>query len=150
MKNRLIKTLLLLFFIFLAPGLLSAQEVIGKIFTKQEADQMFGPVLKKFDIDANAVRALLDRAGEYIMFNYDTDDLYVVDGKKKLIFNYGQMKNNFPTEIFRVFSVSVVRDLLSRGNEEKVHVEKRTDVLTLTYSESTMDMSSPCPPNCGL
>ncbi|MGE5431194.1 MAG: hypothetical protein ACM3QX_08975 [Syntrophomonadaceae bacterium] len=147
MKNLIQKTLILFsFFIFFAPGLLSAQ---GKIFTKAEADQMFGPVLKKFDIDVNAVRALLDKAGDRIMFNYDTDDLYITDGKKKLIFNYGQMKNSFPTEIFRVFGVSVVRDLLSRGNEDKVHVEKRTDVITVSYAESTMDFSSECPPNCG-
>lgn len=149
MKNHIVKTLLVFaLFIFFAPGLLSAQEVYGKIFTKTEADQMFGPVVRKFDLNVNALQALLDKAGEYIMFNYDTDDLYVLDGKKKLIFNYGQMKNNFPTEIFRVFSVSVVRDLLSRGNEDKVHVEKRQDVITVSYSESTMDMSAGCPPNC--
>lgn len=133
---------------FFAPGLLSAQEVIGKIFTKAEADQMFGPVLKKFDIDVNAVKALLDQAGDYIMFNYDTDNLYIVNGKKKVIFNYGQMKNSFSTEIFRKFSVSVVRDLLSRGSENKVHIEKRTDVITITYSSLSMDMSTPCPPFC--
>lgn len=109
---------------------------------------MFGPVLKKFDIDVNAVKALLDQAGDYIMFNYDTDNLYVVNGKKKPIFNYGQMKNSFPTEIFRKFSVSVVRDLLSRGSEDKVHIEKRTDVITVSYAESTMDFSRPCPPLC--
>ncbi|MGE5353542.1 MAG: hypothetical protein ACM3P0_15765 [Acidobacteriota bacterium] len=149
MKNPILKTLLLFsFFMFFTPGLLSAQEVIGKIFTKTEADQMFGPVLKKFDIDVNAVKALLDQAGDYIMFNYDTDDLYVVNGKKKVIFNYGQMKNSFPTEIFRKFSVSVVRDLLNRGNEDKVHIEKRTDVITVSYAESTMDFARACPPNC--
>lgn len=142
--------LLFIFFIFFAPGLLSAQEVYGKIFTKAEADQMFGPVLKKFDIDVNEVKDLLDRAGNYIMFNYETEDLYVLDGKKKPILNYGQMKSNFLSETFRVFSVSVVRDLLSRGNEAKVHVEKRQDVVTVTYSESTMDYSYSCPPNCGL
>lgn len=145
MKKPILKFILLFsFFTFFAPGLLSAQ---GKIFTKTEADQMFGPVLKKFDIDANTVRALLDQAGDYIMFNYDSD-LYITNGKKKVIFNYGQMKNSFPTEIFRKFGVSVIRDLLSRGNEDKVHVEKRTDVITLTYAESTADMSDICPPNC--
>ncbi|MCU7491509.1 MAG: hypothetical protein HF300_13645 [Ignavibacteria bacterium] len=149
MKTPILKTLLFFsFFMFFVPNLLSAQEVIGKIFTKAEADQMFGPVLKKFDIDVNAVKALLDQAGDYVMFNYDSDDLYIANGKKKVIFNYGQMKNSFPTEIFRKFSVSVVRDLLSRGSEDKVHIEKRADVVTLTYAESTMDMAKLCPPNC--
>ncbi|HEX2869426.1 MAG TPA: hypothetical protein VHO03_20450 [Ignavibacteriales bacterium] len=149
MKKQIQKALLLFtFFIFFAPGLLSAQEVIGKIFTKAEADQMFGPVQKKFDIDVNAVKALLDQAGDYIMFNYDTDDLNIMDGNRKLIFNWGQIKKLLPTDVYRKFSVSVVRDLLSRGNEQKVHIEKRTDVITVTYSESTMDLGVYCPPDC--
>lgn len=149
MKNRLMKTLLLfIFFIIFAPGLLSAQEVYGKIFTKTEADQMFGPVLKNFDIDVSVLQSILDKAGDYVMFNYDADDLFVLDGKRKPLFTNGQMRYINPSEIFRMFSVSVVRDLLSRGSEDKVHIEKRTDLVTLTYSESTLDMSRGCPPNC--
>lgn len=149
MKNHLLKALLLfLFFIFFAPEVLSAQEVYGRIYSKTDADQIYGPVLKKFDIDLATVQALLDQAGDYIMFNYDTDDLLVLDGKRNLIFNRGQLKKILPSDIFKKFSVSVVKDLLSRGSEDKVHVEKRKDVISVTFAESTMEFAQDCPPNC--
>ena len=150
MKNHISKALLLLlFFIFFAPELLSAQSVYGKIYTKEEADELYGPVLKSLDINAAVVRALLNRAGDYIMFNYDTDSLYILDGKRNILFPNGRGRKIDPSEVFRVFSVSVVRDLLGRGNEDKVHIEKRKDVLSVTYSTNTMEMSMGCPPECG-
>jgi hypothetical protein len=58
---------------------------------------------------------------------------------------------NFPIDAaaaFKMFSVSLVRELLLKGQDEMTRVEKRKDVLSITNGAYTLELSVACPPFC--
>ena len=61
---------------------------------------------------------------------------------------YPREKSINAEDVFTLFSVSVVNDLLSNGNHPYVYVEQRSEVLTISYGEYTLELGSICPPFC--
>lgn len=51
-------------------------------------------------------------------------------------------------EVFHLFSVSIVQELLTKGSNAVTFVENRQNVLTLTNGDETLELSESCPPIC--
>lgn len=74
-----------------------------------------------------------------------------MDNKRNLLY---PSKAEFKvTDVFTVYSVSIVRELLSlknlkKGSMDEVAVEQRREVLSITYDNNTLEMGIRCPPFC--
>ena len=129
----------------------SPTKEIGKVFTSDEADKLFGPVLFSEDTPQSNLSQLLSKTEKTIMFGIINQQLIILDNKRNLL--YPEKAEYKDTDVFTGYSVSIVRDLLSnnrmnKGNEKGVSVEQRREVLSVTYGTNTLESGAKCPPMC--
>lgn len=139
MKN----LLLLLLFLILSSLQIFAQ---GKIFSKEEANKLFGDVLIKKEISTENLKLALEKSKNVIMFNIIDNNLYILDNNKNMIIPEGVSVNS--EVVFSVYAISVIEDLLSKGGNPFTYIEQRKEALTITNGDFTVDLSNPCPPMC--
>jgi len=144
--NSFVKSMLLSFLFSLVMISASLAQTYGHIFTKQEADEKFGPVLQSVAISKPTFQSFLTQTNNYIMFKVVDNKVIVLDNKRHAIFPLGVSINS--TAQFTMYSVSVINDLLSRGNDNTIYIEQRSNVLSISCGGITMEVGSLCPPIC--
>lgn len=121
--------------------------VIGEIFTKEEAEKYYGPVKFSKEIKTDELKNLTAKTQDYIMLAITDGKIEALDHQRKPI-----ISNNSRTvsekEVFHIISNSVLLDLLEKGGEETSYVEQRTSVFTITNGNSVLEKANPCPPYC--
>jgi hypothetical protein len=140
-----IKSTLAIF--LLLSGLTFSQQVIGKIYSKQEADNLYGTVLSSVPINSITLTDLLSNSTNYIMFRIANGSAFIVDNNR-----YPLYPGNFtvsPNDVFRVFSVSLVYKLLQDGNGPVTDIESRNNgIISITNGIYTLEYGNTCPPYC--
>jgi hypothetical protein len=165
MKKTLSITLMISFMVILFSSLTVAQDRnvrFGKIFGKEEANQLFGNVVFSVKVKKDIIRAALSRVDKYVLF--------AIKGKRPLLFNSRRkplLDDNVtldPGEKGYVFSKEVVEEFLNSTNDSVIEIEIRgaewgsgrrasgslssNAILTLSNSVSTLELSTDCPPYC--
>ena len=118
----------------------------GQIFTKQEADKKFGPVLTSISFTKQDIQNFLTQTNNYIMFRIDNNSAIVLDNHRMPLYPIGVKMNS--TDVYTMYSTSVLEELLSLGNNSIVYVEKRENVLSVSNGGYTMEYGTICPPIC--
>ena len=144
--NSFLRSTLFSIFISLVIISTSLAQTYGQLFAKQEADEKFGLVLQSIDISRSAFESFLTQTSNYIMFKVKDKIVIVLDNKRKVIYPEGVLINS--NETFTMYSISVVNELLSKGNEKTVHIEQRSEVLSISSGGFTMEIGALCPPIC--
>jgi hypothetical protein len=121
-------------------------QTYGEIFTKTEADQKFGPVLKSVTLETTSFKGMLNQTNKYIMFKIQDENAIVLDSKRKVLHPIGKSVNS--ADVFTVFSASAVDKLLSLGNSINIFIEQRGSVLTVSNGSYTLEVGVWCPPYC--
>ena len=144
--NSFLKSTLFSIFISLVIISTSLAQTYGQLFTKQEADEKFGLVLQSIDISRSTFESFLTQTSNYIMFKVKDKNAIVLDNKRNVIYPEGVLiKSN---DTFTMYSISVVNELLSKGNEKTVYIEQRSNVLSISTGGFTMEVGVWCPPFC--
>ena len=138
--------ILSMLFIFCLASTSILSQTYGEIFTSAEADQMFGPVLKSVTLPSSSLKELLNQTDKYIMFKVVEDEAFMLDNNRNLL--HPMAKNINPSDVFTVFSVSVIYELLSSNRNAKVFIEQRSSVLSISSGDLTMEVGALCPPFC--
>ena len=118
----------------------------GKILTKENANQLFGPVLVSMEIPTETLKNFTNQSVNVIMFKLMNNDLYILDNHRNALLPLAVTINS--TEVFYVYSTTIIQQLLADGNTPFTYVEKRKDVLTITNGEFTLEYAGLCPPYC--
>jgi len=145
MYKRLFFLLSMLIILFLT-STSSLSQTYGEIFTNTEANQKFGRVLKSISLPTSSLQGLLNYDNNYIMFKIIDRKAIILDYNRNVIYPIGE--NIKSTDVFKVFSVSVINELLRLGNNAKVIVEQRSSVLSVSSGGFTMEVGAFCPPIC--
>ncbi len=123
---------------------MSSKEV-GKIVTKDDADKLFGQVLKSVKLDTATSKAILKNTNEYVMFKIVDNDLAIFSERNKTIYgNY----NTKAEDILHVFSKSKVEEVINLGGQADTFFEMRKEVFSITNGDVTVEYAQPCPPFC--
>jgi hypothetical protein len=138
-----IKIFSLILFTFICYSSATAQ---GQLFTKEDANQRFGPVLKSIDLPVSAFTGLTNQTSNHLMFRIQGNQPIVLDGKRNVLYPAGTVVN--PQEVFTVYNISVINELLSNNSGEFISIEQRKDVLSISFGEMTMEVGTLCPPFC--
>jgi hypothetical protein len=123
-----------------------AQE-IGVIFSKSVADQKYGEVLNSVEVNTSTLETLLEKSVNYIMFNIKGNNLYILGDGRKSIYP-SDLMNVSPDEVFKMASISKVKELLNSGKSSQTFVEQRKNVLSITNGNYTLEEVTACPPMC--
>ncbi len=163
-------------FVFLLMGVLSisfAQDkVIGQVYSKVEADQLFGPVLKSITVPVSDLNKILSQCDKYVMFDVDISSAkaqaIATDEARRPLNGYA--KTIKPERIMHKYSKSKVQELLTKsglstsstapmlksteanGSTQSTTVtfEIRSNVFTVSTAAYTLEMALGCPPMCDL
>jgi hypothetical protein len=134
-------------FFLLLSGLSFSQQIVGKIYSKQDADNIYGPVLSSIPIKSITLTGLLSKSTNYIMFRIDNGAAYIVDNNRHPLYD-GSFKVS-PNDVYRLFSISLVARIIQDGNTPVTYIENRNNnILTITNGLFTLEISNPCPPFC--
>lgn len=142
----LFKSILFCLYLFVVLTNSLEAQPYGKIFTKQEADEIFGPVLQSVAIPKHSIQIFLSQTNNNIMFSIQNGNVIILDNKRNVLFPKGISVNS--SEVFTLFSVSTLNTLLLKGNESSVYIEKRSEVLSVSTGGFTMEVGVLCPPIC--
>jgi hypothetical protein len=124
-----------------------ADEIVGTIFSKDEADKNFGPVLSSVKIASSELEALISQSNKLVMFNVAGGKLSILKEGRILLYPPGfSVKSD---EKYAACSKSVVEELLSLGKADTTFVEQRKDVISITNGLHTLEQIPWCPPWCG-
>ena len=152
MKNsKLLSSLIftIILICYLVPAKILAQNtaVVGKLYSKAEATQIYGNVTQSISINSQLLKKIADKAGKYIMFYYKNGTLKIFNEKRIELYptEGGVIDTKEP---LRYFSVSKIAELLTSGNSDICTVELRQDVLTITSGMGTLEFAQYCPPFC--
>jgi len=132
-----------LIFVFLLISLSTMAQ--GKIFTKENADELYGPVLSSVEIETAKLVELLDSTKTNIMFKITDSKLTLLGDERKALMEDVSFDS---TDVFHLFLKSTTLELLNSGGEEVTYIEQRECVLSVTNGNFTMEISYPCPPYC--
>lgn len=121
-------------------------QTIGKLFTKEEANILYGKTLESVVINSQDLDRLLEKTDNYVMFKLSNNELIVLDDHRNVL---SPLNKYLPEdEGVYVFSKSRVKELLELVKTEKVSIENRPETLTITSGFYTLEMSAWCPPFC--
>lgn len=141
-----LKSVLLSFLLSLLYIVSASAQISGQIFSNQEADNLFGPVIKSIPISRVDFQFFLTKTNNYIMFKVENNEAIVLDNNRDVIFPEGKKINS--TDVFTVYKLTVVNELLSKGNDNMVYIQQRNKVLSVSVGNYTMEVGALCPPIC--
>jgi hypothetical protein len=133
----------ILFLLFFACG---STTQMGKIYTPEEANKLFGNVIYSVDINSNVILELLKKTENSIMFGLINRKLIILDNHRNVI--YPEKAEVKDTDVFTVYSTDIVSELILNKESENISVEQRREVLSVSTQSSTLEAGSKCPPYC--
>lgn len=142
---------------------------VGKLFTKDEANKLFGNPKTTLEISPKVLKAALLKANDYILFTVKNGKLILTNEKKLSLTDDNAKVGRY--EQSYIFSKSKILeflnaafgnsslqstnnvkekaiDLLSTSATSPIYVELRESTLTLTAADATLEFSTLCPPVC--
>ena len=135
-----------IFLLVLLFAIICYSQVHGRIISKTEADEQFDSVLISVTMSVESLQELISGTRDNIMFKIDNDSVIVLDNNRNVLFPEGKVISS--EDIFTLYSVSVLNNLFLQGNAATVYIEQRTNVLTITNGNYTMEFGTLCPPYC--
>jgi hypothetical protein len=140
-----IKFVLLLFVFSFGFGY--SQTVVGKLYSKTEANSIYGPVLTGIPISSSELKSYTYNTNNYIMFRINNGTLTILDDQRKALYPVASVIN--AQDVYRYISVSLVQKLISDGNYAYTYIELRNNgLITITNGEYTLEYTAQCPPTC--
>ena len=102
-----------LLFVFIAFSFSYSQPVVGKIYTRAEADILYGQVKTSVTISANLLLRMVNNTKNYLMFRINNGNLIILDNQRNELFPGNTSVN--PDDEFRYFSVSLICKIIEDG-----------------------------------
>ena len=121
-------------------------QVTGKLFTKKAANEKFGAVTNSVETPVKNLENWLNQTDKYIMFKIVNNSVIVLNQGRHVI--YPEDTKVDSSDVFTVYSKSVIEDLISVGDTDSVSFEQRETVFTVTVGNVTMEVGGICPPWC--
>ena len=141
------RSIIFLGLVILLSGYSFSQQVVGKIYTRQEADNLYGPVLSSVPVSSSVIAGCLKSSVNYVMFKPDKGTVYIANNSRQALSPAGYTVSS--EDVFRVFSISLVAKLLQDGGSAITYIETRKDgVISINNGVYILEYGITCPPYC--
>ena len=118
----------------------------GEIITKETADRDFGEVSFSLIISSDQLKQLAAKTSKLLMFNFINKSLVILGDDRKPLYPEETAVSAVP--VFTVYSKEKVLELIKTGGDNNNFVELRSEKLTITNGNATLEFGSFCPPWC--
>ncbi len=132
-------------------GFAQATGTIGKLYSRANADQIYGRVNSSVTVSTQTILQTIEKSPDYIMFNIINGNLIILNGKRAVLYSSDfSTKSVSRSTVFHYFSTSKLKELIQQGgNNPFTTIELRSNnILTITNGNETLEASLACPPNC--
>ena len=146
MSNLISKFSILLISIAIFSSITMGQEKVGKIFTKQQADQIYGKVTKSVEISTENLKKLLNYTQDKVMFRIENNKIIILGDERASLLSEDKAVDS--DKIFFMFSKSQVLEMLNMGKAGTTTAQMRNNVFTLENGDTVLEIAYPCPPYC--
>jgi hypothetical protein len=120
---------------------------MGKIITKEEADNLFGAVITSVKITPAELTAAIANTETNVMFRIIDGQALILGDRRKPIYPTTSFIVG-PEDVYNMYSKLIVLELLNKSKGEAVYMESRKEVFSITYGDYTLEYSLLCPPIC--
>lgn len=134
-----------IFVIFIFSSITFGQTT-GKIFTKDEADKLYGDVIVSVQISVSELNSIISQSQNNVMFRIKDKQLVFLGDNRKVLL--GTSRNIDSSDVFAVCSKSKLLELLNYGDDSIIYFEQRTSRPTITFGMHTLEQLGLCPPYC--
>ncbi|MBI1936935.1 MAG: hypothetical protein HYS25_02315 [Ignavibacteriales bacterium] len=121
----------------------------GKLFTKEEANTLYGKPIESIAMDAKTFRSVLAETKNILMYAIVDGEIILAGEGRKVLYPVGK---SIPEKtVLYVASKKVVQELIDKiGATEnaQIFIERRSSVISISYENYTLEQGTPCPPNC--
>lgn len=121
-------------------------QTFGKLFSKSEADKLYGKVLVSYSFNITELIKIITMTDSTVMFNFLNDSPVILGDQRKLLYPDTLIVSE--EEKFYLYSKSIVEKLISLYEYNEIYIEQREYSLTLTNGNTTLEESMICPPFC--
>ena len=121
-------------------------KIYGQIISKDAADENFGAVTNSYSFNTADLRNYADGTTDLIMFYIENDNTSVLGDNRVPLFPDDSVLDT--GKVCSVYSKSKFIELLDTGQDTKTFVELRSETLTITNGNYTLEYGSTCPPIC--
>lgn len=138
-----------LFAIFSA-GSINAQGklgIVGKKFTKEEANVLFGKVIGSVQITKAQLKSALAKSKDYVLLKVANSRAYILNEKKVSLMD-GETISFSAEDPAYLISKSVVEEFVTTSKVDVFFVEVRASVLSISDGVYVLEQVLPCPPMC--
>lgn len=125
----------------------SCTKIAGKIFTREEANSLFGSTDSTAVIAPAELAAAIAKTDKNVMFRIFEGKAVVLGDRRTPIYPTTSFVVG-ETDVYHAYSKAKVLELLSKGKGDMVYLENRKNVFSVTFGEYTLEFSYPCPPWC--
>ncbi|RMD50339.1 MAG: hypothetical protein D6830_02975 [Ignavibacteria bacterium] len=119
----------------------------GKIYSKKEANELYGNVTYQTQFPAVKIKEWLNKTENKIMFGFSENKLIVCGDNREVLLLTGVDRIR-SSDTLRVFDKSIVEKFLQREKSDTLALEFRGKVFTISGNKYTLEYSFPCPPFC--
>ena len=144
-KTNFLNAFLIVLFLMMI-GEISYGQAYGKLYQKADAEQYYGTVAKSFQFSTEEVLSFLKQTDKVLMFNITDNKLFILGDGRKSIYPANAVVSS--KEVFSVYSISLIQELISKGKSNTINFEKRHSVLTISNGEYLLEFAEGCPPIC--
>lgn len=144
-KTNFLNAFLIVLFLMMI-GEISYGQTYGRLYQKADAEQYYGIVAKSFQFSTEEVLLFLKQTDKVLMFNITDNKLFILGDDRKSIYPANAVVSS--KEVFSVYSISLIRELISKGKSNTINFEKRHSVLTISNGEYLLEFAEYCPPIC--
>ena len=123
------------------------QNIVGKLYTKAEANSLYGLVINSVPISSMYLINLTSQTTNYLMFRILNGNIIILGDKRAALYPTNAAISE--KDVFRYLSISLIQKLIKNGNSPTTYVEIRNnEILTITNGVYTLENTVLCPPFC--
>ena len=120
----------------------------GDIISKETANEDFGTASFSVLMSSDQLQSFASKTQNLLMFQFINEKLIILGDDRKPLYPEGFMS---PADtVFKVYSKPKVLELIQIGGNDNNFIELRTDTLTITNGDYTLEFGSLCPPWCSV
>ena len=124
----------------------SSAQTYGEIFTVNQANELFGPVISSVEVNCDELKNMMSLTKDVLLFLIKENKVEFANKERASLSDSSYIYDS--KIVLKIVSLNVLRDLLVKGGCGTCFFEIRNNVVSITNGVYTLEKTGDCPPFC--